>query len=351
VYGLVWLAVIGLSLAGSYFNALLLDGAFHIRQELPFIARWLVWIPLTPLAFFFADKVVYAGSAVLRFFAWHLSVYILLCALHILAASSVALAINRLVGLNGVYTAILSKCAITGVFYNFIVYAVVLLIVNGGRYYEALRAEQLRTILLQKDLSESRLQFLKQQLQPHFLFNAHHSVITLVKMGEKEKAAMMLEQLSELMRAALRDVGEQKVTLEQELQTLALYIGIQQVRFEDKMRVEYAIDDRVRTALVPDMILQPIVENSVKYNVERSAGPSRIRIAAASVGGELCLSVYDQGASKVQGGELKKGIGLTNSEERLARLYGTMSALSLCGNAAGDGAEVTIRIPLQYATV
>lgn len=352
-YCSVWLAVIGLSIAGTYFNTILLDIPFHIKQELPFLARWIVWMPLTPLAVLFAGKMKYSGSKIGDFIVYHFAIYLVVCTVHIFLASLTATLINLALGQQVVYTTILKKCALTGLFYNFIIYSIIVLILNGIEYYKALQAEKLKTLLLEKSLSDSRLQFLKQQLQPHFLFNTHHSIITLMKMGNKEKAAEMLEKLSELMRIALREAGEQKVSLDKELETLQLYLDIQKVRFEDKMQLEYNIDTKLRQALVPSMILQPLVENSIKYCVERSAANSTISIRAICENEKLALSVTDATLNGKLPQSITKGTGLSNSEERLHKLYGNDSSLLIrpFSNKGHSGMEVNITIPLQYADV
>jgi two-component system LytT family sensor kinase len=347
----MWLAVIGLSLAGSYFSTVLLDVPFHIKQELPFLARWIIWMPLTPLAVLFASKMKYYDNKISDFIVYHLAIYLVVCTIHIFLASLTATFINMALSQPAVYINILKKCALTGIFYNFIIYGTIVLVLNGIEYYQALQAEKMKTLLLEKSLSDSRLQFLKQQLQPHFLFNTHHSIITLMKMGNKEKAAEMLEKLSELMRIALREAGEQKVSLNKELETLQLYLDIQKVRFEDKMLLEYNIDTKVRRALVPSMILQPLVENSIKYCVEQSPDNSTISIKAASENNKLVLTITDTTLNSKTSTHIKKGTGLSNSEERLHKLYGDNSSLLLrpFTNNGHSGMEVSITIPLQYA--
>jgi LytS/YehU family sensor histidine kinase len=171
-------------------------------------------------------------------------------------------------------------------------------------------------------------------------------------MGEKEKAAAMLEKLSDLMRIALQDAEDQVVPLEKELKTLKLYVDIQKIRFEDKMSVQYNIDSNAYGALVPNMILQPLVENSIKYAVERSSCASTISIDATHIGDILTLSVKDTGSNDKPAKEIKKGTGLSNSIERLNKLYGAAATFSLAPYINGNaGMEVKITIPLTYATI
>ncbi len=295
----------------------------------------------------------YAGSKTNNFLLYHFCIYLLLCTVHVFLASLTARSINALLSQPADYVAILKKCALTGLFYNFIFYSVILLLINGSQYYRDLQSEKLKTITLEKSLSDTRLEFLQQQLQPHFLFNTHHSIITLIKMGEHDKAAAMLEKLSELMRIAIREANDQKVPLYKEIETLQLYVDIQQTRFEDKMSVAYTISENAHEALVPSMILQPLVENSIKYAVEQSPGATRITINASKEDDVLTLSVKDSNASRKSTRAIKKGTGLSNSEERLHKLYGSDSFLSIAphNNSNDSGMEVVIKIPLQYAAM
>jgi len=345
--------VIFLSLAGSYFNSILLDAPFHIRQELPFMSRWLVWMLLTPVAVSLAKKLNYAENTIGRFFVYHFSVYMLLCAVHVFLASITATLINALLHQPANYYVILKKCALTGVFFNFIVYGVILLMLNGIEYYKALQGEKTKTAELERSLVDTRLQFLKQQLQPHFLFNTHHSIITLIKMGENNKAAVMLEQLSDLLRIALREANDIVLPLRKEIETLQLYIDIQQTRYENKMVVVYEIETESLDALVPGMILQPLVENSIKYAVERSSSVSTITVKAGVYSGDLKLTIKDTGSEGISEQEIKKGTGLSNTIERLNKLYDHRYFFSIHPNNEDNnrGTEVTITMPLQYASV
>lgn len=353
IYFILWSIVILLSLAGSFFNAVLLDLPFHIRQELPFLARWVVWLAITPFAINLAKNVKYADTSLSRFLLYHFSMYVLIGVVHIMLASGLASLVNLLLNGSAQYIPILIKCALTGVFYNFIVYAIIILLQNGLEYYRALQDERTKTLNLEKMLADTRLQFLKQQLQPHFLFNTHHSIIALMKLGEKEKAIHMMEKLSDLMRIALRESDDQMVTLNKEVEMLQLYLDIQKIRFEDKLEVAYHVAADTGKLLVPGMMLQPLVENSIKYAVERSVNKSSIIIGASIQDSLLNIFIRDLSANPVHMNDIKKGIGLSNAEERLHQLYGNNYQFSLqpYQNNGHSGTEVSITIPVQYANM
>jgi LytS/YehU family sensor histidine kinase len=218
-------------------------------------------------------------------------------------------------------------------------------------YYKELREERTKSFELEKQLVNNRMNFLKQQLQPHFLFNTHHSIITLMKMGEMKKAVEMMEKLSDLMRFALKENTSQEITLEREIDLLTLYLDIQKVRFEDKLNVTINIASNLYSAFVPSMILQPLVENSIKYAVEKSSGLSHIYIKAGTNGKSLYLTVKDEVAEPFIEKPIHKGIGLNNTEERLQKLYSIHQSLDIQHyNQDGyTGVNVTIKIPLKYA--
>jgi sensor histidine kinase YesM len=341
---LVWTGVALFDLAGDYFNALLWDREFYWRDEIPFVTSWYTWALLTPLALFFGKRFPYSNTQLGPFIAYHFGIYLVLNTIQILLATIHIWVLNRWLSDAQPFSGVLYKIAMSGTFYNALIYALLLLAINTIRYYKDLQLEQTRSVQLEKKLTESRMQFLKQQLQPHFLFNTHHSIITLMKLGEKSKAVEMMERLSELMRFALRDDQAQEITLEKELYLTDLYLGIQKVRFEDKLQVHYDIEDIVRNAVLPAMILQPLIENAVKYAVEPATESCAIIISAKKSEAFLYLSIQDNGLS-FSPGVLHKGIGLGNTEERLEKLYGKAHFFEI---KQGKGFHVNIKIPLRY---
>jgi LytS/YehU family sensor histidine kinase len=156
----------------------------------------------------------------------------------------------------------------------------------------------------------------------------------------------MLAQLSELLRRTLRRPDAQQVPLEDEMETVRMYLGIMQERFGADLRVQIAMDTDVARMLVPQLLLQPLVENSIRHAAGRT--PLEVTINAAESEGELLLRVSDNGPG-LQGGPLEKGIGLTNTAERLTALYGQRHTLRF-DNSPGGGLTVSVRIPLQLAT-
>ena len=238
---------------------------------------------------------------------------------------------------------------------DFLTYWVVLGIQAGARYYrqsqdrkqEALQLE-LRTSELAAQLSDARLNALKMQLQPHFLFNTLSAIMVLVRQHKNRQAEEMLGKLSDLLRRVLSDSDTQEVSLRRELEFLNLYLSIEQVRFEDRLTVDVSSEPEALDASVPHLGLQPIVENAVRHGLGRSLESVRIEVKARCVGGNLEVVVKDDGPGLPQGEPETKGIGLANTRARLHQLYGDSAHLSIA-NGPQRGVTVNITMPFRLA--
>lgn len=201
---------------------------------------------------------------------------------------------------------------------------------------------------LEKQLATAQLSALKMQLQPHFLFNTLGAIIVLIQQQKTAQAEAMVARLGDLLRLTLDDVEAQEVPLWRELEFLRLYLSIEQVRFEDRLRVVIASPPALSDVLVPHMVLQPIVENAVRHGLGQSEESVTIEVGAASTNGLLALVVSDDGPGLVSPRAGHNGIGLTNTRSRLARLYGDRARLDV-EQAAGRGVRVTITLPVRAA--
>jgi sensor histidine kinase YesM len=199
---------------------------------------------------------------------------------------------------------------------------------------------------LAEQLASSQLSALKMQLHPHFLFNTLGAIMALVRQGKQREAEMMLGRLSDLLRHTLDDVEAQEVPLWRELDFLRLYLSIEQVRFQDRLRLRIEAGPELSDALVPHMALQPIVENAVRHGLGQSEEPVLIHVSVSRTNGHLTLTVTDDGPGCPTLVFLEKGIGLTNTRNRLKRLYGTAATLS-AENRLPRGVQVTITLPYR----
>ena len=212
-------------------------------------------------------------------------------------------------------------------------------------YYRQARAREVRAARLETRLLSSQLQALQQQLHPHFLFNTLHAISTLVH-RDPDKADLMIERLSDLLRITLRKVDVQEVELAEELEYVRAYLDIEQVHFGPRLRIEYRIDAAALDVLVPTLILQPIVENAIRHGLEPLVRPGTLTIEAEADGNMLLLRVRDDGVGFANTFRRPDGVGLANTRARLDRLYGEAAALTMREQASG-GVRVEVTIPLR----
>ncbi len=233
-----------------------------------------------------------------------------------------------------------------------VVYFFVLATGFARDYFLRYQVRQKEAVWLRAQLAEARLETLRMQINPHFLFNTLHAVSTLVERDPKG-VRRMIARLSALLRYTLEGNSAQEVPLRQELQFLDDYLEIQQIRFQGRLQVQQHIEPALLDALVPNLILQPLVENAIKHGAARVEGSGYIELRAWREGARLCLSVSDNGPGFLENTEgdgmpnLKKGLGLRNTQERLEGLYGSMQSLSL---SAAEQGGVVAQITLPYHT-
>jgi two-component system LytT family sensor kinase len=205
---------------------------------------------------------------------------------------------------------------------------------------------QAETAELRAQLAEARLSALRSQVDPHFLFNTLNAVSALVE-RDPSGVRRMIARLSELLRHSLEGAGEAEVTLGQELGFVDRYLEIMRIRFQGLLEVESEVDPTLHDALVPSLVLQPLVENAVKHGVSRRKSGGLIRIAARREDGRVLLSVRDNGPG-LAAGALREGVGLRNTRERLAQLYGPDQSLEL-RPLEGGGVEARVTLPWHAA--
>ena len=200
----------------------------------------------------------------------------------------------------------------------------------------------LETAQLETRLAEARLDALKMQLQPHFLFNTLNSISVLMR-DDAATANKMLVKLSELLRAALKSESSQEVSLKDELEFLRGYLEIEQMRFQDRLTIDFAVENETLDAQIPNLILQPLVENAIRHGIAPLATEGKILIESRRENGYIELSISDNGAG-LQNSANDNGIGLKNTQERLEKLYGERQKFEVISGAEG-GFEVRIKIP------
>jgi signal transduction histidine kinase len=229
--------------------------------------------------------------------------------------------------------------------FNFLIYWVIVAVSQAFDYYRRYRERELHASELEKHLVQAKLQALQMQLNPHFLFNTLHSISSLMH-KDVEAADRMIMRLSDLLRAALDSADTQEVSLRKELELLQLYLGIEQIRFGDRLSVKMDVDAEALEARVPNLILQPLVENAIRHGIEPRARPGRIELHARRNAGALTLQVCDNGNGMPAPKPAREGVGLSNTRARLRELYGEAHSFELRGRPEG-GLQVVMTIPYR----
>jgi len=308
---------------------------FLIRLSL---GEWYIWALLSPGVFWLARRFPFERGRRLRALAVHLPAAVACTAVKLAVEGQVVwplLGLTRpLNPASKVHLAFLTYWALVGVS-------------HGIQYYRRYRERELRASQLETRLAAARLEALRAQLQPHFLFNTLHAISALMH-RDVEAAERMLARLSELLRLTLDSAGEPVVPLERELEFLTGYLEIEQTRFADRLRVRMEVAPDTLDAPVPSLLLQPLVENAVRHGIAPRAEPGWITIRARREDGALRIEIEDNGRGLPR--EIRDGLGLSNTRARLEQMYGAAHRFELrAANGDGSGTLVLLSLPLPAA--
>lgn len=222
----------------------------------------------------------------------------------------------------------------------------------GIKNYQMLQKEKQNALTASAMAHQAHIKMLRYQLNPHFLFNTLNAISTLILMKENRTAEGMVSRLSDFLRYSLDKDPIKKVQLQQEVQALELYLDIEKVRFDERLDVVWKTDDETMQALVPSLILQPLIENAIKYAISKMENGGQICVATRLFGRDLLLEVSDNGpGANIVNGQMERssssgGVGLTNIQERLYSLYGNNYSFVVSHNDPA-GIKVSIRIPYE----
>jgi signal transduction histidine kinase len=230
-------------------------------------------------------------------------------------------------------------------FFNVIVYWVIVCAGHAVDYYQQFRQREWRSVELERNLTQAKLKALQMQLNPHFLFNTLHAISALMH-KDVDAADRMIAQLSDLLRRALESGDENEVPLRQELDFLERYLAIEKTRFGARLKVRIEVEADTLDALVPNLLLQPLVENAIQHGIEPQARTGEVAIAARRIGNELILEVQDDGAGLAE--DHVENVGLSNTRSRLSQLYGDRHRFEL-QRRHPVGVAVTAAIPFRLA--
>jgi len=231
--------------------------------------------------------------------------------------------------------------------FNLLIYWVIVSVGHAFAYYRQYQERALRATELEKRLAQARLQALQMQLNPHFLFNTLNAIASLMH-KDVNGADRMITRLAELLRYALESTEAHEVTLRQELAFLERYLEIEKTRFGPRLTVRLEISPDTLEALVPNLILQPLVENAIRHGIERRAKPGIIELRSWQDNGALKLELRDNGPGLASDQPRREGIGLSNTRARLQHLYGAGQQLAL-NNVPEGGLRVEVSLPFRLA--
>ena len=246
------------------------------------------------------------------------------------------------------FAAAFSHALVATFFFNLLIYWVIVSVSHMVAFYAKFQEREFRAAELEKHLVQAKLQALQMQLNPHFLFNTLHAISSLMH-KDVEAADRMIARLSELLRYALESTDAQEVTLRQELHFLERYLEIEQTRFGARLTVRQEIASDTLDALVPNLVLQPLVENAIQHGIEPHAKPGVIELRARHEPGVLHLEVIDNGSGLAPGQSVEEGVGLSNTRARLEQLYPGAHRFEFANGARG-GLVVTVSIPWRASS-
>lgn len=315
------------------------------RALLPSLTSWWVWALLAPAILWLASRFRFDRSR------WLASLVV-----HVGAGLAFALAHAMLDYLAGRAIPTLPEASLSLPFVvgrlhgNLLTYLAIVAGWNLVETYRRARERELRASRLEARLAEARLSALKMQLHPHFLFNTLHAISTLMH-RDVDAADRMLTRLGDLLRLTLENAGTQEVRLKEELDFLEQYLEIERTRFGDRLTIEFEVDPETLDARVPNLILQPLVENAIRHGVAPRAEPGWIGVRTARSDADLRVTIEDDGpglvtAAGTTAGRAGGGVGLANCRARLRQLYGDRARLDL-GPAPAGGLLVSLRIPYR----
>jgi sensor histidine kinase YesM len=309
---------------------------------------WLLWAAQTFVVIYLARRFPIGRRSLVRGIIVQTVLGLVVAFVHL----SIEFTLSRTIEALWLPRRTLQNSFISTIAYKYHVYFVIYWMVVGATraydYYVQYRQSMLRSSQLETRLAQTQLLALKAQLQPHFLFNTHHSIISLMLKNEVGAAISMLSRLSDLLRVTLDQSKEHYTSMKDELEALNLYLSIQKERYRDRLTIEIDVEPDLMSAEVPCLILQPLVENAIKHGIDGLTTGGRLEIRGRRDGQILRLSIRDNGPGMpsvaAAGGE--KGIGLQNTIVRLQGLYGERQKLEIMG-AEPNGTEIRISLPLR----
>ena len=311
------------------------------------LASWLPWVLTTPLVIGLARRYDIIRAATLQTAAVHVAAF---AVISLVAEAWFALLQVLFNPWDFPQQPTFATTWRTSLLFQVLTYLIVYVLILTVTYVmdarERMARQMTETARLSEELSKSQLAALRQQIEPHFMFNTLHSITGLVRDYKNEAAVSMIVGLSEFLRRALEDSHRSQVTLAEEVEYLQRYLDIQRIRLGERLQVSVDIAPDLLRAQVPNLLLQPLVENAIKHGIGKRAAGGKVRVAGSRRDGKLCLSVYNDGPDCSTDVQATPGVGMRNLRSRLQILHGNESDLRLT-HTDTNGVEVVVCLPLK----
>lgn len=309
---------------------------------------WTLWGAMAPAAFYMSARFRFGAGRLPSVLVAHLTASVVFAVIHTTLAVGVALVIRALMRGEPLWPLPIFSQALGRpiVEWELTIYWALVGLAHAMAFSRDAHDRALTSARLEAELARAQVQVLQRQLQPHFLFNTLQSISALIHRDQRA-ADDMLGRLSELLRLTLRGTNEPEVSLERELLHTRRYLEIEQTNLGSRLRIAEDIGPGLLGAAVPSLLLQPLAENAVRHGIAPLPGGGTVRILARRDGGDLELTVADDGAG-LREGPASMGIGLENTRQRLHYLYGDHQSLTVKA-AEGRGVTVTVRLPFREA--
>ena len=306
---------------------------------------WWSWAILTPMIIGIAHRIPISSTRIWPIAA-HVPAGIAVTILHALLVAAITPQFYYQPAIAPIRDMFRGRLA-SALAFDTIIYFLIVAVVYIIGYVRDSRRREIEAAHMESALTRSQLNALQSQLQPHFLFNTLNSIVALVH-DEPDKATLMIRRLSELLRYCLATAERSEVALNEEVEFARAYLEIQKIRFEDRLEYSLEVDGTTAEGLVPSFVLQPLVENAVKFSLNDDARTTRIRVASVRDNGKLIISVIDNGPGTAESEiEDSAGIGIRTTRARIRQMYGKDHDLTI--SAAPDGGAI-VSVALPYRT-
>lgn len=309
------------------------------------LATWLGWGLLAPVVFTLGRRLPFRRARWAGPLAAHVALSIAVTAAHGVLVTTVRVGLQSASGLQPAWALSVVEHFLRSVDLHVPVYWGLIGLQHAVDYCRDVHASDVRAAHIETRLVEAQLQALHRQVHPHFLFNTLHAISALVH-ANPDKADLMIERLSDMLRVTLGSAVRHVVSLREELEFLQAYIELEQINLGERLRVDVRIDAAAYDALVPTLLLQPLAENAVRHGLARRASGGTMWITAAAEGEVLVITVADDGVGLGRGARPGHGVGTANTRARLDALYGAAASLSIAARPGG-GTEVVVRLPVD----